>query len=86
VRRFTRLTNAFLKKIENHMHAVNFYFMVYNFVKIHSSVKCSPAMAAGVSATLWDIEDIVVTADTMEAAFRRHELLSLSPTFRSLNM
>ena len=65
MRRFTRLTNAFSKKIENHMHAISFYFMVYNFVKIHSTVKCSPAMAAGVSTTLWDIKDIVMMADTM---------------------
>ncbi len=65
MRRFTRLTNAFSKKIENHMHAISFYFMVYNFVKIHSSVKCSPAMAAGVTNTLWSIEDIVMMSDTM---------------------
>jgi hypothetical protein len=50
MRRFTRLTNAFSKKIENHMHAISFHFMVYNFVKIHSSIKCSPAMAAGVTS------------------------------------
>ena len=65
MRRFTRLTNAFSKKIENHMHAISFYFMVYNFVKIHSSVKCSPAMAAGVTDTLWSIEDIVMMSDTV---------------------
>jgi hypothetical protein len=66
MRRFTRLTNAFSKKLENHMHAVSFYFMVYNFVRIHSSVKCSPAMAAGVTTTLWDMRDIVMMADTIE--------------------
>jgi IS1 family transposase len=66
MRRFTRLTNAFSKKIENHMHAVSFYFMVYNFVKVHSSVKCSPAMAAGVTDTLWSMRDIVMMADTTE--------------------
>lgn len=64
-RRFTRLANAFSKKFENHMHAVSFYFMVYNFVKVHSSERCSPAMAAGVTNTLWSIEDIVMMADTM---------------------
>lgn len=69
MRRFTRLTNAFSKKIENHMHAISFYFMVYNFVKIHSAVKCSPAMAAGVTTTLWTIEDIVMMADTMPNKF-----------------
>lgn len=46
------------------MHAISFYFMVYNFVKVHSSVRCSPAMAAGVTDTLWSIEDIVMMADT----------------------
>ncbi len=65
-RRFTRLTNAFSKKLANHMHAISFYFMVYNFVKIHSSVKCSPAMAAGVANTLWDIKDIVMMSETMD--------------------
>lgn len=47
------------------MHAISFYFMVYNFVKIHSTVKCSPAMAAGVDSKLWDIKDIVMMSDTM---------------------
>lgn len=63
-RRLTRLTNAFSKKMENHMHAMSFYFMVYNFVRVHSSVKCSPAMAAGITTTLWDMKDIVMMADT----------------------
>jgi IS1 family transposase len=64
MRRFTRLTNAFSKKLENHMHAVSFYFMVYNFVKIHSSIKTTPAMEAGVTDFLWSMEDIVAMADT----------------------
>lgn len=66
MRRFTRLTNAFSKKLENHMHAISFYFMVYNFVRVHSSVKCSPAMAAGVTSTLWDIKDIVMMVETAQ--------------------
>ena len=65
MRRFTRLTNAFSKKLENHMHAVSFYFMVYNFVKIHSSIRTTPAMEAGVTETLWSMEDIVMMTDTM---------------------
>jgi IS1 family transposase len=65
-RRLTRLTNAFSKKMENHMHAMSFYFMVYNFVKVHSAVRCSPAMAAGVTNTLWDMKDIVMMSETME--------------------
>ncbi len=58
MRRFTRLTNAFSKKLENHMHAVSFYFMVYNFVKIHASIKTTPAMEAGVTDKLWSMEDV----------------------------
>jgi IS1 family transposase len=65
MRRFTRLTNAFSKKLENHMHAISFYFMVYNFVKIHSSIKTTPAMEAGVTDFLWSMEDIVVMSETM---------------------
>lgn len=64
MRRFTRLTNAFSRKLENHMHAVSFYFMVYNFVKIHKSIKTTPAMQAGVTDFLWSMEDIVMMADT----------------------
>ena len=64
MRRFTRLTNAFSKKLENHMHAISFYFMVYNFVKIHSSIKTTPAMEAGVTSYLWSMEDIVIMTET----------------------
>lgn len=67
MRRFTRLTNAFSKKLQNHMHAVSFYFMVYNFVKIHSTIKTTPAMEAGVTDFLWSMEDIVLMMDTMES-------------------
>ena len=65
MRRFTRLTNGFSKKIENHMHAVSFFFMVYNFCKAHGTTKKTPAGAAGVSAFQWTIEDIVMMADTV---------------------
>lgn len=63
-RRLTRLTNGFSKKMENHMHAISFYFMVYNFVKIHGSIKTTPAMEAGVTDFLWCMEDIVLMAET----------------------
>lgn len=59
MRRFTRLTNAFSKKVENHAHAVALHSMYYNFVRIHKTLRVTPAMAAGVTDTLWDIEDIV---------------------------
>ena len=65
MRRFTRLTDAFSKKIENHMHAISFYFMVYNFVKVHGTVKTTPAIAAGVTTIQWTMEDIVNMADTV---------------------
>jgi IS1 family transposase len=66
-RRFTRLTNAFSKKIENHAHAVALHMMAYNFVRIHGSLRCTPAMAAGVSKRLWDIADIVAVIEGWEA-------------------
>lgn len=58
-RRFTRLTNAFSKKIENHEYAMALYFMHYNFVRIHQTLKVTPAMAAGVTNRLWDYKDII---------------------------
>ena len=67
MRRFTRLTNGFSKKIENHMHAVSFFFMVYNFVKVHGTVKTTPAIAAGVTSIKWTIEDILMMADTAQS-------------------
>ena len=64
MRRFTRLTNAFSKKIENHAHSVALHFMHYNFCRQHKSLGgISPAMAAGVTDRLWDIEDIVRLVD-----------------------
>lgn len=59
MRRFTRLTNAFSKKLENHTAAVSLYFMYYNFVRIHQTLRVTPAMAAGVTDRLWDVHDIV---------------------------
>jgi hypothetical protein len=55
MRRFTRLTNAFSKKAENHAYAVALHFMYYNFCRIHMSLRTSPAMRAGVSDTLWKL-------------------------------
>ena len=59
MRRFTRLTNAFSKKFENHMHMVALYTVWYNFIRIHKTLRVTPAMAAGLSDTLWDMEDLV---------------------------
>jgi len=63
MRRFTRLTNAFSKKIENHIHMLSLYFAHYNFVRIHQSLQCTPAMAAGLADTLQDMEWIVGLID-----------------------
>lgn len=62
-RRFTRLTNAFSKKFENHCHALAIQFVHYNFCRQHKTLRCSPAMAAGLSKTLWSVEDMVRLAD-----------------------
>jgi IS1 family transposase len=57
-RRFTRLTNGFSKKFQNHVHALALYFAFYNFVRIHKTLRMTPAMAAGVTDKLWSMEDI----------------------------
>jgi hypothetical protein len=66
MRRFTRLTNAFSKKIENHCHSLALYFLYYNFVRIHKTLKCTPTMAAGASDRLWSIEDVVDLIDARD--------------------
>jgi hypothetical protein len=79
-RRTTRLTNAFSKKMENHAHAMALHFLYYNFVRIHKTLKTSPAMAAGVTDRLWEVTDMVNMLEAWEAAaqdFRqpfRHKL------------
>ena len=65
-RRFTRLTNAFSKKVENHTHSVAIHTMHYNFVRIHTTIRCTPAMAAGVSKTLWELADMVKVLEDWE--------------------
>jgi IS1 family transposase len=67
MRRFTRLTNGFSKKIEQHANAVALHFMYNNFVKIHSSLRITPAMAVGVTDKLWEIGDIVALIEAKEA-------------------
>jgi hypothetical protein len=61
------LTNAFSKKVENHIHAVNLFYMHYNFVRIHESLRISPAMAAGITSRLWSIHDVITLADKYAA-------------------
>ena len=67
MRRFTRLTNAFSKKAENHAHMVALYTTWYNFIRQHKTLRCSPAMAAGVSKILWSMEDVVALIDARAA-------------------
>lgn len=59
MRRFTRLTNTHNKKIENHRHALALYFMYYNFARIHSSLRVTPAMQSGIADHVWTLEEIV---------------------------
>jgi IS1 family transposase len=66
MRRFTRLTNGFSKKVENHEHALAIYFMHYNFCRIHQSLRVTPAMEAGVSQHVWSLAEMVGLLDSEE--------------------
>jgi IS1 family transposase len=66
MRRFTRLTNAFSKKVENHAYSMALFTTYYNFVSIHKTLRVTPAMAAGVSARLWEVSDIVALLEAAE--------------------
>jgi IS1 transposase len=59
MRRFTRLTNAFSKKVENHEHMLSIYFMYYNFCRIHQILRVTPAMEEGIANHVWAIEELV---------------------------
>jgi len=63
MRRFTHLTNAFSKKLDNHIHALALYFVFYNFCRIHKTLRVSPAMAAGITDRLWSLEDVIARID-----------------------
>jgi hypothetical protein len=63
MRRFTRLTNAFSKKLENHIHALALYFVHYNWMRIHKTLRVTPAMAAGLTGKLMGWEDIIAIMD-----------------------
>jgi IS1 family transposase len=83
MRRFTRLTNAFSKKLENHYHALSLYFVFYNFVRMHKTLRMSPAMAAGVTDRLWSWEDFIARMDAAEepkkrAPYKMHKARALS--------
>jgi len=67
MRRFTRLTNAFSKKVENLGHAVALHFLFYNFARVHQTLRITPAMQAGLSDHVWSLEEIAALADEREA-------------------
>jgi hypothetical protein len=66
--RMTRLTNAFSKKVENHAHAMALHFLYYNFVRIHKTLKVTPAIAAGVTDRLWEVTDMVSVLEAWETS------------------
>jgi IS1 family transposase len=82
MRRFTRLTNAFSKKFENHVHALSLYFVHYNWMRIHKSLRVTPAMAAGLTGKLMGWEDVIVIMDANEKdalARKRVAMLEVLP-------
>jgi hypothetical protein len=68
MRRFTRLTNAFSKKFENHCHMVALYAVWYNFIRIHKTLRVSPAMESGVTDRLFSFDDLIGIVNEWEAA------------------
>lgn len=89
-RRFTRLTNAFSKKIENHSHAVALHYMFYNFCRVHQSLRVTPAMQAGLSDHVWEIEELcallpkpTVSASNIEKTLLQQALEKISTAHRS---
>jgi hypothetical protein len=63
IRRFTRLTNAFSKKVENHAVSVALWFMYYNFCRVHQTLRVTPAMEAGISDHVWSIDEVLQMAE-----------------------
>jgi hypothetical protein len=67
MRRFARLTNAFSKKLDNHIAALALYFTYYNFCRVHQTLRVTPAMEAGVSDHVWDVNEIMALLPAVEA-------------------
>jgi hypothetical protein len=68
MRRFTRLTNGFSKKLDNHIHQIAMFYMWYNFGRVHQTLKATPAMAAGLSSHVWSVQDIVALTNSSPVA------------------
>ena len=66
MRRYTRLSNGFSRKLRNHTAAVALNYFAYNFVRIHRTLRTSPAMAVGITDRLWDVSDIVALLEAKE--------------------
>ena len=71
IRRYTRLSNGFSRKLENHAAAVALNLLAYNFIKIHRTLRMSPAMASGVADRLWDVSDLVALWEQYERRAER---------------
>jgi hypothetical protein len=67
LRRYTRLSNGFSRKLENHTAAVDLQYFVYNFIRIHRTLRVTPAMAAGVTSKLWEVSDLVALLEAAES-------------------
>ncbi len=67
MRRFTRLTNGFSKKVENHAHAVALHYMHYNFCRVHQSLRVTPAMEVGIANHIWSVEEVASLLDSNES-------------------
>jgi IS1 family transposase len=76
MRRFTRLTNAFSKRAENHGHSLALYFVYYNFVRIHKTLRTTPAMAAGLTDRLWEMSDLVALVDAHQEQIAKRPKLA----------
>jgi hypothetical protein len=70
MRRFTRLTNAFSKKVENHGHAVALYFMFYNFCRVHQTLRVTPAMESGLADHVWTVDELIALLPKAEPVKR----------------
>ncbi len=71
MRRFTRLTNAFSRKFENHAHMVALYAVWYNFTRIRETLRISPAMAGGISDRLWSMEEVAALVEAADAPAKK---------------